>query len=69
MIQTLRWIPQPASQRSCLICATAVPINSRAYPLLLAWLGMLEVAGADRYMTLDPHAGQVQGFFKFPAMF
>ena len=27
---------------------------------------MLEVAGADRYMTLDPHAGQVQGFFSIP---
>lgn len=27
---------------------------------------MLEVAGADRYMTLDPHAGQVQGFFLDP---
>jgi ribose-phosphate pyrophosphokinase len=24
------------------------------------------VAGADRYMTLDPHAGQVQGFFSIP---
>jgi len=27
---------------------------------------MIEVAGADRYMTLDPHAGQVQGFFSVP---
>ena len=27
---------------------------------------ILEVAGADRYMTLDPHAGQVQGFFSIP---
>jgi len=24
------------------------------------------VAGADRYMTLDPHAGQIQGFFSIP---
>lgn len=24
---------------------------------------MIEVAGADRYMTLDLHAGQIQGFF------
>ena len=27
---------------------------------------MIEVAGADRYMTLDPHAGQIQGFFSIP---
>jgi ribose-phosphate pyrophosphokinase len=27
---------------------------------------MIEVAGADRYMTLDPHAGQIQGFFTIP---
>jgi ribose-phosphate pyrophosphokinase len=27
---------------------------------------MIEVAGADRYMVLDPHAGQVQGFFSIP---
>src|SRR5512146_2197196 len=37
-----------------------VPITSR----LIA--DMIEVAGADRYMTLDPHAGQVQGFFSIP---
>lgn len=37
-----------------------VPITSR----LIA--DMLEVAGADRYMTLDPHAGQIQGFFSIP---
>jgi len=37
-----------------------VPITAR----LLA--DMIEVAGADRYMTLDPHAGQVQGFFSIP---
>ena len=37
-----------------------VPITAR----LVA--DMLEVAGADRYMTLDPHAGQVQGFFSIP---
>jgi ribose-phosphate pyrophosphokinase len=37
-----------------------VPISAR----LIA--DMLEVAGADRYMTLDPHAGQVQGFFSIP---
>ncbi len=37
-----------------------VPITAR----LVA--DMLEVAGADRYMTIDPHAGQVQGFFSIP---
>lgn len=37
-----------------------VPITAR----LVA--DMVEVAGADRYMTLDPHAGQVQGFFSIP---
>lgn len=37
-----------------------VPITAR----LVA--DMLEAAGADRYMTFDPHAGQVQGFFSIP---
>jgi len=37
-----------------------VPITAR----LVA--DMIEVAGSDRYMTLDPHAGQVQGFFSIP---
>jgi ribose-phosphate pyrophosphokinase len=37
-----------------------VPITAR----LVA--DMIEVAGADRYMTLDPHAGQLQGFFSIP---
>src|SRR6266511_3094028 len=37
-----------------------VPITAR----LVA--DMLEIAGADRYMTLDPHAGQIQGFFNGP---
>src|SRR5918997_1393360 len=27
---------------------------------------MLEAAGADRVLTMDLHAGQVQGFFKIP---
>ncbi|MGB8982619.1 MAG: ribose-phosphate pyrophosphokinase [Anaerolineales bacterium] len=27
---------------------------------------MLQIAGADRYMTFDPHAGQLQGFFSIP---
>lgn len=37
-----------------------VPITAR----LIA--DMLQVAGADRVLTLDLHAGQVQGFFKIP---
>ena len=37
-----------------------VPITAR----LIA--DMIEVAGADRYMVLDPHAGQIQGFFSIP---
>jgi len=37
-----------------------VPISAR----LIA--DMIEVAGADRYVTIDPHAGQVQGFFSIP---
>lgn len=37
-----------------------VPISAR----LVA--DMIEVAGADRYMTLDLHAGQIQGFFSIP---
>lgn len=37
-----------------------VPITAR----LLA--DMIEVAGADRWMTIDLHAGQIQGFYKIP---
>jgi ribose-phosphate pyrophosphokinase len=37
-----------------------VPITGR----LIA--DLIEVAGADRYITLDPHAGQIQGFFSIP---
>jgi ribose-phosphate pyrophosphokinase len=37
-----------------------VPISAR----LLA--DMIEVAGADRWMTIDLHAGQIQGFYKIP---
>jgi len=37
-----------------------VPITAR----LLA--NMIEVAGADRYITVDLHAGQIQGFFNIP---
>ena len=37
-----------------------IPITAR----LVA--DMIEVAGADRYITLDLHAGQIQGFFSIP---
>ncbi len=37
-----------------------VPITSR----LVA--DMIQIAGAERYMTLDPHAYQIQGFFSVP---
>ncbi len=37
-----------------------VPISAR----LLA--DMIEVAGTDRWMTLDLHAGQIQGFYSIP---
>ncbi len=37
-----------------------VPITAR----LIA--DMVEVAGTDRYMTIDLHAGQIQGFFSIP---
>lgn len=37
-----------------------VPISAR----LMA--NMIETAGADRYMTIDLHAGQIQGFFNIP---
>ncbi|HPH95644.1 MAG TPA: ribose-phosphate pyrophosphokinase [Anaerolineaceae bacterium] len=37
-----------------------VPITAR----LIA--DMIQVAGADRYITMDLHAGQIQGFFSIP---
>ncbi|MCU0511042.1 MAG: ribose-phosphate pyrophosphokinase [Anaerolineae bacterium] len=37
-----------------------VPITAR----LLA--NMIETAGADRYITVDLHSGQIQGFFNIP---
>ncbi len=37
-----------------------VPITARLV------CDMIESAGADRYMTYDPHAGQIQGFFSIP---
>jgi len=39
-----------------------VPITAR----LVA--DMIQVAGADRYMTMDLHAGQIQGFSPYLAM-
>ena len=68
-IQTLRLdsaaritvvLPYLAYSRSDKKDQPRVPITSR----LMA--DMIEVAGADRYMTLDPHAGQIQGFFSIP---
>src|SRR5262245_41079818 len=69
MIQTLRLdsaaritavVPYLCYGRSDKKDQPRVPITSR----LVA--DMIEVAGADRYMTLDPHAGQIQGFFSIP---
>ncbi|MFP3854840.1 MAG: ribose-phosphate diphosphokinase [Anaerolineales bacterium] len=37
-----------------------VPITARLIS------DMIEVAGADRYITIDLHAGQIQGFFHIP---
>lgn len=37
-----------------------VPITARLVT------DMIEVAGADRWMTIDLHAGQIQGFFRIP---
>jgi ribose-phosphate pyrophosphokinase len=69
MIQTLKLdsaaritavIPYLAYARSDKKDQPRVPITAR----LVA--DMVEVAGADRYMTLDLHAGQIQGFFSIP---
>ena len=69
MIQTLRLdsaaritavVPYLCYGRSDKKDQPRVPITAR----LVA--DMLEIAGADRYMTLDPHAGQIQGFFNVP---
>ena len=53
-------IPYLAYGRSDKKDQPRVPITGR----LIA--DMIEVAGADRYITLDPHAGQIQGFFSIP---
>ncbi len=69
MLQTLRLdsagrvtavIPYMAYARSDKKDKPRVPITAR----LVA--DMIEIAGADRYMTLDLHAGQIQGFFSIP---
>lgn len=69
LIQTLRLdsasrvtavIPYLCYARSDKKDQPRVPITAR----LIA--DMIEVAGADRYITLDLHAGQIQGFFSIP---
>lgn len=69
MLQTLRLdsagrvtavVPYLCYARSDKKDKPRVPITAR----LVA--DMIEVAGADRYMTLDLHAGQIQGFFSIP---
>jgi ribose-phosphate pyrophosphokinase len=53
-------IPYLAYGRSDKKDQPRVPITAR----LLA--DMIQIAGADRVLTIDLHAGQVQGFFKIP---
>jgi ribose-phosphate pyrophosphokinase len=69
MLQTLRLdsaaritavIPYLCYARSDKKDQPRVPITAR----LVA--DMIEIAGADRYITLDLHAGQIQGFFNIP---
>lgn len=69
MIQTLRLdsaaritavVPYLCYGRSDKKDQPRVPITGRLVT------DMLEIAGADRYMTFDPHAGQLQGFFSIP---
>jgi len=69
MLQTLRLdsagritavIPYLCYARSDKKDMPRVPITAR----LVA--DMIEISGADRYMTLDLHAGQIQGFFSIP---
>lgn len=68
-IQTLRLdsagritvvVPYLAYARSDKKDQPRVPITAR----LVA--DMIQVAGADRYITMDLHAGQIQGFFSIP---
>lgn len=69
MLQTLRLdsagrvtavIPYLCYARSDKKDKPRVPITAR----LVA--DMIEIAGADRYITMDLHAGQIQGFFSIP---
>jgi ribose-phosphate pyrophosphokinase len=69
MLQTLRLdsagrvtavVPYLTYARSDKKDMPRVPITAR----LIA--DIIEVAGADRYITLDLHAGQIQGFFSIP---
>ena len=69
LIQTLRLdyasrvtavMPYMAYTRSDKKDQPRVPITARMVA------DMIEVAGADRYITLDLHAGQIQGFFSVP---
>ena len=69
MLQTLRLdsvgrltsvVPYLCYSRSDKKDQPRVPIAAR----LVA--DMIEIAGSDRYMTLDLHAGQIQGFFYIP---
>jgi ribose-phosphate pyrophosphokinase len=53
-------IPYYAYARSDKKDQPRVPITAR----LIA--NMIEVAGADRVLTVDLHAGQIQGFFNIP---
>jgi ribose-phosphate pyrophosphokinase len=69
MLQTLRLdsagritavIPYMCYGRSDKKDMPRVPITARMVA------DMIEIAGANRYMTLDLHAGQIQGFFSIP---
>ncbi|MDH5506209.1 MAG: ribose-phosphate diphosphokinase, partial [Anaerolineae bacterium] len=69
MLQTLRLdsaaritavIPYLSYARSDKKDQPRVPITARLVT------DMIEIAGAHRYMTLDLHAGQIQGFFSIP---
>jgi ribose-phosphate pyrophosphokinase len=53
-------VPYLAYSRSDKKDQPRVPITAR----LIA--NMIETAGADRYITVDLHAGQIQGFFNIP---
>ncbi len=53
-------IPYYAYGRSDKKDQPRVPVTARLFA------NFLEVAGADRVLTLDLHAGQIQGFFNIP---